>query len=370
MKALAKWKMALHQRSMAAKSLFLRGGRLLRREVPYSWSAGLYQGLAILACEYMLLYTPPPGFSVTILAVSTIVMTFRITSPNFGRPERVLWILLSGVFLCVELLAISTDRNSTANRELRDRADDRTRFQAIVDQGSQINRKQNEDEDEQRKKFKALLGQEERVIKDLGNVASSVTEATSYGSGGSSFPVVFPGEVTLDDGTQRIGFYTTKQGKFPLYDLKMSVGRPYINDGPNRSLIIYGAQCKYAELNGDWSIPALAVSIGNENSAYFTASFWARNGAWDEVIDVRRVGGKLVSRWVLYQANTSPLKVVLDLADARFPAEHRHDSIYPFASLLVPEKRQRQTSLPDVPFRPSECEIKESYFATITIGGK
>jgi len=101
--------------------------------------------------------------------------------------------------------------------------------------------------------------------------------------------------------------------------------------------------------------------MDGESSAYFEASMFARNGKWEEVIDVRRVDGKLVSRWAIFQTTdfSGPhSKVLLDLADQAFPPEHRHDALQPFPNdaLALPSISQQQkatavrltTNLPSV----------------------
>jgi hypothetical protein len=231
--------------------------RLLRVRVGYSWTVVIYQGLLILVCEAIVLTGAPPGVAVACLAVVAIVMAFRIVSEDFGRIEQVVWICMSVVLLFAEINAIGRDRTVQEARERRDRDTQMLEFQRILDQGSAINRRQEDELNEQRAKFSALLNQGRASIRKMSKVADDVRDAGSYASGGDTFPYLFPGEITLEDGRRMLGFYLNKHGKYPLYDLLVLVGRPFVSDAQNRSLAIPGAQCRYPELNGNWSIPNL-----------------------------------------------------------------------------------------------------------------
>jgi hypothetical protein len=267
--------------------------------VPYSWTASLIQGLAILSCEVIYLLGPPPGVSVACLAMAAVVMTFRINARNFGRLEQVTWILLSAAFLYIEISSITLDRVENASRDLSSHMEERARFQSAIEQGRAINERQKEEQREEQQKFAVLLKQGGRSIKDLGKVANKVSEGVSFASGGDTFPVIFPYELRTDDGRQKVGFSLSKQGAYPLFDLRLYVGRPYSVSEDNNQEEGFGAQCKFPEINSNWSHPLMAASMDGENSAYFEANMYARNGKWDEVFDVRRVDGKFVTRWVI-----------------------------------------------------------------------
>jgi hypothetical protein len=326
-----------------------RLARLGRVVVPYSWAASLIQGAAFLGCEVIYFLGPPPGVSVACLAMAAVVVTFRVSAKSFGRLEQVVWILLSAAFLYIEIASITTDR-----------AEETARFQAVIDQGRALNEKQEEEQMEQRQKFAALIKQGGDSIKDLGVVANKVSEGVSFASGGDTFPEIFPYEVRTDDGRQRVGFAMSKRGKYPLFDVRLDVGRPYSVSKENDQEADFGTQCKFPEINGNWSFPLMAASMDGESSAYFTATTFARNGRWDEVFDVRRVEGKLVSRWVVFLTTkfSGPgSKVVSDLADQGFPLEHRHDALQPFPNhaLPIPDISQRGKMVPDVIFGAKEC---------------
>jgi len=328
--------------------------------VPYSWTAASFQGVSTLGCEVLWLCGAPPGVAVACLATAAVVMAFRINATNFGRAEQILWIVISTAFLYVEISSITSDRAETAANDLRNRSEERAKFEAVIVQGRAINEKQKEEQSEQEQKFAALLKQGRRSIKDLDAVASKVSEGTSFASGGDTYPSIFPYQLTTEDGRQRVGFGLSKQGKYPLFDLRVSVGRPYSVAKENNQEATFGASCKFPEMNGNWSHPLLGASMDGENSAYFEASMYARNGNWEEVIDVRRVEGKLVSRWVIFRTTefSGPQSnVLLDLADQNFPPEHRHDVLQPFPndSLLLPNISEQQKAIPNLILSPKQC---------------
>jgi len=65
----------------------------------------------------------------------------------------------------------------------------------------------------------------------------------------------------------------------------------------------------------------------------------ARNGNWEEVINVQKVSTGIASRWVLFRSNdprVSPNKQVFDLADEKFPPSERKRKIYPLNELALP----------------------------------
>lgn len=324
--------------------------------LPYAWTAAFFQVAAIVGCQALFMFGAVPGISVACLALVAVVISFRITANDFTRYEQAIWIILCAMFLYAEISSITTDRTETEARELIKRNEEREQFAAVIRQERDLNEKQKDEQIEQRQKFADLLEQGHRYIKNLKLVASNVAQATSFTSGGDSFPIVFRYELKMDDGAQRVGFDVQKQGKYPLYDLSVSVGRPYLTSP--RSYELPGTTCKFSELNGSVSTPLLAASVEGEDSVYFEAEMASRNGRWNEVIDVRRSGKKLVSRWVVFESKNyggSPYKVIFDLADADFPPEHRHDTLHDASnsiySLQLPDVSQRSRSLPDVIFR-------------------
>src|SRR5437879_3670767 len=65
-------------------------------------------------------------------------------------------------------------------------------------------------------------------------------EASSYASGGDSFPLVHAHVIPSEGGGQQIGFYFQKEGKYPLYGLSVWAGKPY-KRSPSDTTIYYAA---------------------------------------------------------------------------------------------------------------------------------
>ena len=74
-----------------------------------------------------------------------------------------------------------------------------------------------------------------------------------------------------------------------MFDVEITVGRPYFVAEEGHQTQIVGTIRRFTELNGMSSHPLLFVSMKGEDSAIYSATMRARNGTWEEVIDVRRV---------------------------------------------------------------------------------
>jgi hypothetical protein len=164
-------------------------------------------------------------------------------------------------------------------------------------------------------------------------------EASSYISGGNQYPWVIAYPVTREDGTPQIGFALQKNGKYPLYDLKVFVGKPY---KASESVVTYptgGVSREFPELNGNIGIPLWFQPIPEENSTFYWVIMSARNGNWEEVINIQKVSSGVATRWVLFGSrdrSISPNKQIFDLADRDFPVAERKRKIYPLTELALP----------------------------------
>ncbi len=257
--------------------------------------------------------TPPPGWAVAVLGVAALVLTIR----EMPYAYKCLWLLLALGFLIVELRAIRKDRseNQTAQTEARRHEDDR--FAEILAKNQ--------------REFAATMERSEAIVRKSEEIAS-------FASGGSTFPEVFPAVVKQADGKNTIGFYLHKQGIYPLYALKVSVIRPYRSKEPNQTHGT-GALFKLDEYNTPTSYPLYFLPLPTENVAYYSASMWARNGQWEEVIEANRVGQKTFFRWVVFGQSIpgiTPDKELVDLANAGFPDSVRHAPIYPLSASSLP----------------------------------
>jgi hypothetical protein len=167
----------------------------------------------------------------------------------------------------------------------------------------------------------------------------NLREASSYVSGGDAYPVVFAHAVTREDGARQIGFVLSKQGKYPLYELKVFVGKPYKTSAVDTTIQTLGASRQFQELNGNASYPLWFQPIPEENSTFYSVIMSARSGNWEEVINVQKVSSGIAMRSVLFWSKdprVTPNKRVFDLADENFPPAERKKKIYPLAELALP----------------------------------
>lgn len=324
------------------------GRKIGGKQILYSWAAAIFQGLALIGCDLIFTFGAPPGIAVACLAVAAVIMAFRVTEKDFHKPEQVVWIALAALFLRLEIVSINADRSAASQHEEQVRTEDRAKFQELLKKGEEINQRQREVQREQMGKFRALLSQGNRSINNLEKVSTNLAETSGYASGGTSFPMITPYSIRLEDGKERVGLEFQKIGKYPLFDVHVGLGRAYSVPSPTKAMSVVGTVCTAAEVNGTWSIPLIAISIGDKDVAYFLADLQARNGTWEEVMDVRRVSGKLVSRSLITQMNVSGgPKTIWDIADQGFPAAHRFDVLFPTLSLSLPDINTRQKDIRD-----------------------
>lgn len=179
----------------------------------------------------------------------------------------------------------------------------------------------------------------EALVQSTSKAARNAQEALSYASGGDSRPEIFPVGITGDDGKRGIGFYLEKRGKYPLYGLSVSIGKPH-RDAANPAVLLW-EQCRsleFPEMQAESSRLICFEPYPKEGSTFFEGDMTARNGHWEEVIRVRRTApGEFGIRWALYESKDltiSPNQLVFDLADEKFPAAERRTKIYPLTEVL------------------------------------
>jgi len=278
----------------------------------YARTAELIQAPFSVLCIYWLQYPPSPGVAVAVLGFAAVIMAVR--AEHFTTTEKVGWILIASAMLWAELLAIANDRA------------EHDRYQA-------------EFSSRQIAEFKGLLGQGRGQIDQLTNVLVAAKDTLAFSSGGDSFPFVDVHVITQSNGTRQLGYYLTKSGKYPLYSLTVSVGRRYRIASDNNAIEMHGVSRQFIELADAATYPLLVESIPTEEVAYYSALSSARNGNWEEVIELRRVGMVWVSRRVLFGSDRIgfiPDKQIFDVADKGFPEAIRHTQIYPLNPSTLP----------------------------------
>jgi len=189
------------------------------------------------------------------------------------------------------------------------------------------------------KETKENLDKTNQSLEIASQTSVNLREASSYASGGDSYPSVFPYAVTREDGTRQVGFSLQKQGKYPLYGLRVFIGKPYKVSDSDPTIQTFGASREFQELDGSASYPLWFQPVPEGNSTIYSAIMSARNGNWEEVIDVQKVSSGIAARWVLFKSNdprVSPNRLVLDLADDKFPRDERRRKIYPLNGVSLP----------------------------------
>ncbi len=112
----------------------------------------------------------------------------------------------------------------------------------------------------------------------------SSKEASSYASGGESYPVVFP----HDDGAGHVAFSFQKNGKYPLFSLKVFGGKASDILPTVVHYLSVGASREFPEFGGNVSYPLWFAPFPEEKSTYYSVTMFARNGSWEEVINIMR----------------------------------------------------------------------------------
>ena len=141
--------------------------------ITYSWPAALFQGAVLIACQTIGTFGSPPGVAVACLAVAAVIMSFRVAEKNFQRPEQIVWIVLAVMLVQLEIASINADRRASSQHEDQARAEEREKFQALIEQNEEINRHQTDAHSQQMKQFQALLSQGNKSIQNLGKVSQA-----------------------------------------------------------------------------------------------------------------------------------------------------------------------------------------------------
>lgn len=168
--------------------------------------------------------------------------------------------------------------------------------------------------------------------------------------GGDSYPDVTIANVTGNKGERQFGFYVTVQAarsnprkSHPVSNLAVMAGRIYRN-GANGHSIVGEVSKKIDMLLPGISMPLGFVPVPEEDVVYYGAFCSARNGNWETIFEVRRIGQKHLHRQVVYSYGmpmTANGHKILDVVDTGFPQEFRNVELSPL------------TVLPKLPIMPA-----------------
>lgn len=169
---------------------------------------------------------------------------------------------------------------------------------------------------------------------------NSSKQTFSYATGGDTYPFVHAHVIT-DGGKQQIGFYLQKNGQYPLYALRTFVSRPYKKKATD-NVIYYFPGSLYREVqefDENATYPIGFEPVPKDQSTLYSVSMYARNGHWEEVVDIEKTGSAYTTRVVIFGSDdprVTPNKVIFDVADADFPAENRKRKVYPLNDVDLP----------------------------------
>jgi hypothetical protein len=271
---------------------------------------------------YFRQFFPPVGAYIAVLAFLAVVVTIWPPDNNWTKAA---WLLIFFAVMGFEIGNLFHDRAENQQKE----SDRRKEEQAAV-------RENRRSEDE---RFAGILAssqeQFEETISRSTRIMNKTEEAVSFASGGNSFPSIFPGVVTQSGGERQIGFNVQKIGKYPLYDLTVMIGRPYVN---GETIQLFGVTKKFGEIHDVASYPLIFEPFPKDRIEYFMASMASRNGNWYAVIELFTVNQVVTARWIVIgDPKGVAKKPLIDLADQGFPSPERHRSLYPFPGLLLPD---------------------------------
>ncbi len=190
-------------------------------------------------------------------------------------------------------------------------------------------------------KARENLNETDANLKITSRAVTNLQEASAYTSGGNSFPLVHAEVIPGEGGGQQIGFYFQKEGKYPLHGLRVWVGKPYRRSPTDKSIYYFagGFGRQWQQLDNNESYTIGLQPAPEEQSTLYSVYMSARNGNWEEVVDVEKVSSGLTIRGVLFGSNdpmVAPNKLISDIADSTFPSSKRHDKIYPLSEIALP----------------------------------
>lgn len=191
------------------------------------WCSELFGVGAIVVASgvglWWALTPPPPGYSVAVLALLAILVSFRT---EITHRERVLWIGVVGLFMFLEFGAIQKDRREHESAEAAARAAEAYNFARITyGLTSQIRQEQQQ--------FSATM-------EKASNILSLSQRNIEISWGGEGFPVLLPLYPTNEPISHawpvKVGYFAYQHGKrrnrdlIPLFDVTVEISE--IDWGP------------------------------------------------------------------------------------------------------------------------------------------
>jgi hypothetical protein len=272
----------------------------------------------------------PVGFNIGVLAFMACVAT--IWPPTEAWPKAA-WVAVFGILLVAEITTLYEQRADDQESDRKNRREENDRFAGLLKT--------------QQESFGTVLSgnqrQFEATLKRFDAVLAKSQEAISVTTGGNTFPFVMPADNPMPDGKHEIGFWLQRQGGYSLYRVWVYVWRAYRSRSDPKQSRGSGTSMRRDEFGtGAGSVFIASFPEPVESPTYYVADMTARNGQWEEIIEVRAIGSTHTSHYAVYGSTSlnygmfGPYTKILDLADSDFPPSSRKDLVYPIDPQLLP----------------------------------
>ena len=196
-------------------------------------------------------FPPEVGVCIGILALVAVVMTAR--GEKMTTKETIVWVLVSFGLMLGEVYAIHHKDASDNQAMIESRAAEDSRFANVLMQNQ--------------REFEATVHGFDITVGELHGPGRAAEAAINTSTGGDSY--CFVDRVSPDGGVTII-----KTGKFPLYDVQMT-----ISDSRLTEIGISNLHNLISALTRDTE-PVLKMLNTQDTKLFFT--FVARNGIWQE----------------------------------------------------------------------------------------
>jgi hypothetical protein len=277
---------------------------------------------------------PPVGTWVAILGALGVLVPLLRDVGQMGKKEKALWTAVMFALLFLEVRTLYRDRRDHDNEQQESRERSERNFQSIAN-GIQAAITQSQVQ------FEATLDRSEKIIRQNKNTLGQVNEAIKTVTGGDSFA----GFLLVNTGLPtHFTVFLTSEGKYPLHDL-------YMRDF---DCITYPSTAEHAMADrgrgdmkgviGDLPAPIMyrEFSVLDDTTGIDChALFIASNGSWNQMTQVRLVGGvwKQAQKIVRHRTRGDPNgKVLSENVEKAYPREP-DGSIKWFMTLGTPNKK-------------------------------
>lgn len=241
-------------------------------QVDLTWRDSAFLIVTAPWALYWISYTPSPGYAVALMAWVAVLMAAKEQS----KAEKTLWLIIAGVLLYVELVAIHKDRSNYEDRVHYARVLEQIQFQRILRQSQ---KQFDVTVEQQTRDFNATMSRSDKVLGLQQRALGGLTDTVNTLTGDESFAYLWyvPGQAFLS---------FAHKGTYPLYGVSAR-----IVDLGQIAHNLSGTNIAVGDMTSGLAYP-VAIPPGFPASGdHFNANvfFTARNGVWTELFRARRV---------------------------------------------------------------------------------